>query len=92
MNKRKRRLTIELPEEFLILCDSDMTTPERVLRGFIADLCGIINWTSNPRPDGYSSNGSDERWRAREYYERVGYPFMAQYLRQSGTNDGDAPD
>ena len=62
MSLRKHKLTIDLPEELLILCDSDMTTPETVLRGFIADLCGIMNWASAPRSDGYSSNGSDERW------------------------------
>lgn len=70
-----QKVTIELPEEFLELCKSDQTEPERVLRGFIADLCGLMNWGSNPRKDGYSSNGSDERMMAREYYERVGYPY-----------------
>jgi hypothetical protein len=47
-------------------------TPEIVLRGFIADLCGIINWHASPREDGYSSNGSDERRMAQDYYDRVG--------------------
>ena len=36
-------------------------TPEQVLRGFIADLAEIVNWAADPRTDGYSSNGSDER-------------------------------
>lgn len=31
---------------------------------------------SDPREDGYSSNGSDERMLARQYYDRVGYPYM----------------
>jgi hypothetical protein len=48
----------------------------RVLTGFIADLAGIMNWADNPRADGYSSNGSDERRMAMEYYERVGYPWF----------------
>ena len=51
-------------------------TPEIVLRGFIADLTGIMNFVSSPRADGYSSNGSDERDMARAYYERVGYPYL----------------
>jgi hypothetical protein len=76
MNKQ---ITIDLPEEFLTLCDEDGIEPEMVLRGFIADLCHIINWAKNPRQDGYSSNGSDERRLAREYYERVGYPYFKQY-------------
>lgn len=74
--KTKRKLTIELPPEFLELCQRDGTTPETVLKGFIADLCGIMNWTSNPRTDGYSSNGSDERDLAEQYYQRVGYPYL----------------
>lgn len=71
-----KNVTIELPEEFVQLCQKDNVEPERVLRAFIADLCGIINWKSNPREDGYSSSGSDERTMARDYYERVGYPYL----------------
>lgn len=73
--KRKNRLIIELPEEFIHRCQGDGVTPEIVLRGFIADLCGIINWHASPREDGYGSNGSDERSMAQDYYERVGYPY-----------------
>ena len=73
--KRKNKLTLELPPEFIALCAGDGVTPETVLRGFIADLAGIVNWAANPRVDGYSSNGSDERMMARDYYERVGYPY-----------------
>jgi hypothetical protein len=73
--KRKNKITIELPIEFIELCEGDGVTPEIVLRGFIADLAGIHNWVANPRADGYSSNGSDERSMAQEYYERVGYPY-----------------
>jgi hypothetical protein len=69
-------ITLALPDEFIALCASDGVSPELVLRGFIADLAGIMNWAANPRPDGYSSNGSDERSMAREYYERVGYPWL----------------
>ena len=68
-------ITVALPEEFLALCASDGVAPDVVLRGFIADLAGIMNWAANPRADGYSSNGSDERRMAMEYYERVGYPW-----------------
>mgnify|MGYP000851611983 CR=1 FL=1 len=74
-NPTAKRLTLALPEEFIALCESDGVAPERVLRGFIADLAGIMNWAANPRTDGYSSNGSDERSMAREYYDRVGYPW-----------------
>jgi len=73
---RKNKITIELPPEFIRLCEHDGVKPEVVLRGFIADLCGIMNWANNPRADGYSSNGSDERLYAERYYERVGYPYI----------------
>jgi hypothetical protein len=72
--KRKNKLTIELPAEFIELCERDGVEPVTVLRGFIADLAGIMNWQAAPRADGYSSNGSDERGMAQAYYERVGYP------------------
>ena len=65
-------LTIALPPELIRLCEGDGVEPQVVLCGFIADLCGIMNWSNNPCADGYSSNGSDERLRAEEYYERVG--------------------
>lgn len=71
-----QRLTLELPAEFVNLCAADGVTPDLVLRGFIADLAGIMNWANAPRTDGYGSNGSDERRYAMEYYERVGYPYL----------------
>jgi len=74
----KQNINIKLPQEFIELCEEDKVEPEVVLRGFIADLCEIMNWANNPREDGYSSNGSDERRMAREYYERVGYPFWKE--------------
>lgn len=70
-----KRITLDLPDEFIELCQDDGIEPEFVLRGFIADLAGIMNWAANPREDGYSSNGSDERRMAGEYYDRVGYPY-----------------
>ncbi len=75
----KQRITIDLPDEFIALCQADEVEPERVLRGFIADLSGIMNWANDPREDGYSSHGRDERMKAREYYDRVGYPYWKQY-------------
>ena len=68
---RKTTLNIKLPNEFLALCEQDGTTPETVLRGFIADLCRLED-----HEGGYSTNGSDERMMARQYYERVGYPWL----------------
>lgn len=75
MPRPRRKLTLTLPDEFIALCQRDGVTPEIVLRGFIADLCEIISWQSAPGQDGYCSNGSDERRLAREYYDRVGYPW-----------------
>lgn len=73
MPRKTHRLTLELPPEFIELCQADDVPPEVVLRGFIADLACIHNWADNPRSDGYSTNGSDERMFAMQYYERVGY-------------------
>lgn len=76
------KLTLNLPKEFVALCERDGVDPEQVIKGFIADLAGIQNWL-NPDPsqgrmpredDGYQSNGSDERRMAYDYYERVGWP------------------
>ena len=72
---RQHRVTLTLPDEFVALCGRDGIEPDFVLRGFIADLCGLVSWASGPRTDGYSSNGSDEREIAQRYYERVGYPW-----------------
>ncbi len=77
------QVTIELPDEFIALCKQDQIKPENVLRGFIADLCQIQSWASSPRKDGYCSNGSDERSLAREYYERVGYPYWKAMNKSS---------
>jgi hypothetical protein len=76
MTRAKSSLTLKLPAEFIELCRRDQVEPEAVLRGFIADLCEIVSWHSNPRTDGYCSNGSDERRYAMEYYERVGWPWI----------------
>lgn len=80
MTKPKQRIprsvTLKLPEEFIDLCRRDQVQPDAVLKGFIADLCEIISWHSNPRTDGYCSNGSDERSYAQAYYDRVGWPYI----------------
>ncbi len=64
-------LTINIPPEFIALCDNFNQTPERMLRGFIADACGLRNLLNCPREDSYTSNGSDERRMAYEYLERA---------------------
>ena len=79
--RQHKRISIELPPEFIALCRGDNVPPERVLRGFIADLCEITSWADAPRADGYSNNGSDERRYAMEYYERVGYPWLYKLQR-----------
>ena len=75
----EQKIPLELPAEFIALCEEDQIDPQTVLRGFIADLCAIMNWVSDPRADGYSSHGSDERELARAYYEWVGYPYWKEW-------------
>ena len=73
--EEQRNLPLVLPDEFLLLCEQYELTPEQALRGFIADVCGIVNYVCNPdippRTDGYSSNGSDERDMANSYWNRA---------------------
>jgi len=35
--------------------------PASLLRGFIADLCENPDWAEDPRLNGYTSHGADER-------------------------------
>ncbi len=75
MPRKTKSIKLALPDEFIAQCASDGVAPDVVLRGFIADLCQLMSWAADPRTDGYCSNGSDERRLAREYYDRVGYPW-----------------
>lgn len=70
------QVRLGLPEEFTDLCFENKVSPETVLHGFIADLCEIRNTIDNPRADKLSSNGSDERMLANQYFERVGYSYL----------------
>jgi hypothetical protein len=53
-----------LPHEFVAMCEADDVTPDEVLNGFLADLCGLD-----------SSHGSDEQDLAQRYYDRC-YPYQ----------------
>jgi hypothetical protein len=52
-----------LPNEFIAMCEADDVSPDQVLNGFVADLCGLEN-----------SHGADERDLAQRYYDRC-YPY-----------------
>lgn len=65
-------ITLDLPPEFVRMCEIDGIDPALMLRGFIADVCGITGWLHVPRTDGYASHGSDERQMARAYFWRAG--------------------
>ena len=71
MPRKSNRITLDLPPEFVALCRQDNVPPEVVLRGFIADLCALLD-----HAHGYQLNGSSECDKARDYYERVGYPWL----------------
>lgn len=64
-------LLLAIPPEFTALCAEFKSDVEQVLRGFIADACGLQNHFKEPREDGYSSNGSDERTQAYDYLDRA---------------------
>lgn len=62
---------VRVPTEFFDLCESFGVEPERLLGGFIADVCGIQNLVNCPRADHMDSHGSDERMLAQDYLERT---------------------
>lgn len=65
------KVEIDVPPEFRELCETRGVTVEQALRGFIADVCGLQSYVITPREDGYSSNGSDERMYAEQWFERA---------------------
>jgi hypothetical protein len=66
-------LEIAVPPEFFALCAERGIEVIDALKGLIADVCELQNYVSNPREDGYSSNGSDERMYANQWFDRA-YP------------------
>lgn len=66
-------IELDVPAEFSEFCGSRGLNAEEVLRGFIADLCGLQSSVANPREDGFCSNGGDERRIAAEWFDRA-YP------------------
>jgi hypothetical protein len=64
-------LELFIPREFLDLCTRFDLTPEAALRAFIADVCGLQSAFLQPREDGFSSAGSDERHYAKAYWLRA---------------------
>lgn len=87
----KKEIALQLPQEFLDLCMEHKVYPETVLKGFIADLCDIRNYVSNPRDDGYCSNGSDERMYAQQWFHRCWYsmPDFSQFSDEDMESDKD---
>ena len=69
------QIRLGIPDELIDFCARYQVKPEELLHGFIADLCGIRNLASNPRADGLSSNGSDERDMAWAWFDRAGYTW-----------------
>jgi hypothetical protein len=63
--------TVDVPQEFISLCERYNLSVEDVFRGFMADACGLQNYLVNPRVDQFSSNGSDERDMAQDYLQRA---------------------
>ncbi|MGY4831850.1 hypothetical protein ACVNIS_24970 (plasmid) [Sphaerotilaceae bacterium SBD11-9] len=64
-------VTLRVPPEFVRQCRRVQRTPLELLRGFVGDAAGIQNYVSNPRADGYGSNGSDERDMAEAWINRA---------------------
>jgi hypothetical protein len=56
-NKMKKTMNLDIPRQLELLCSLLETSPEKLLQGFIHDLCRTQH-----------SNGSDERLLAGEYF------------------------
>lgn len=48
IREKTERVTLEVPREFVQLCRLYRIAPAEVLRGFIADLCGLHNFVCCP--------------------------------------------
>lgn len=71
VNRPPIPVTLDVPEEFERLAQEYNLSMLDLLRGFIGDVCGLENFVSNPRSDGYYSHGSDERMLAQDWLERA---------------------
>lgn len=85
MAKENVRVTLDLPEEFLDLCEYDLVSPEKVLKQFIADLCSISGLGDRARTDGYVRNASEDGDRAKAYYDRL-HGRNADWMRKNLPN------
>ena len=74
-------VTVKVPPEFVRECKRVELSPADVLKGFIGDLAGLQNFNNCPRADGYGSNGSDERDKAEDWFQRA-YGIHAINLEQ----------
>jgi hypothetical protein len=63
-------VTLVLPVQFVEHCRADSVEPGTVLRGFVADLCGITDAEA-----GFVCNGERATDLARWYYAQVGYAW-----------------
>ncbi len=79
-------LRLDLPREFRELCEEYGVTPRAALRSFVADVCSLQNLLALPREDGYSSNGSDERLFASQYWERTHQYSRAEHKPAATVN------
>jgi len=71
-----KRVSMNLPSEFLELCEARDLDPADVLKGFVADLCEIgaprgIKASDRHVRENCVINGSDERRYARAYFDRT---------------------
>jgi hypothetical protein len=84
MTRDDRSVTLNLPNEFIELCKYDMVCPVAVLREFIADVCSISQLGCDPS-DRYLCNLSEDRDRAKAYYDRL-HGWKAEWLRENLPN------
>jgi len=68
---------LRVPREFKVLARDHRLSVEELLQAFMADVCSLRNTLGAPRADGLTSNGSDERDLAEQWFQRA---FGHRYL------------
>lgn len=77
-------VVLRVPRELRVLANDHRVGVDEFLRAFMADVCDIRNTYANPRADGLSSNGSDERDLAEQWFQRA---FGHRYLDNDTQTD-----
>lgn len=78
-------IELSIPPEMVDLCQSRGLTVEQVLRGLMADLCGLQSSPVLPREDGFASQGVVEQVKAMQWLNQA---FPNEFREEDLTEGG----